>query len=374
MTSNGHITPLRAPTLDEIKQAAENIKSKSIRTPLVRLNWQGRPGVEIYLKLENLQPIASFKVRPAVNALACIPDKTELRRAGVSTSSAGNFGQGLAWACSELGIKCTVVAPDQAPETKLAEIRRRGATVIKVPYAEWWTIIESHKCPQAPKGAVFIHPGAENSVLAGNATIALEICEDLPDVDCVVVPYGSGAVATGIACGVRALEKSSRACRVLSCEPDTASPFALSKAVGEARRFENWESSFVDGCGGKAVLEEVWAVAKDTLDGGLAVPLAPIAEAIKVLCERNRVVAEGAGACPVAAAMTGMCGDAKKIVCVVSGGGLDTDNLVHILSGHGVPPVKVAGASTAETTKRAESGKRQRIFDDCVWCPKRHAS
>lgn len=277
-----------------------------------------------------------------------------------------NFGQGLAWACTEEGINCTIVAPDQAPETKCAEIRRRGATIIKVPYAEWWTVIESHKCPQAPAGAFFIHPGAENSVLAGNATVALEICEDLPDVDCIVVPYGSGAIATGIACGVRALGRDPSACQVIACEPATACPFAVSKKAGEARKFEDWQSSFVDGCGGKAVLDEVWSVAKDVLDGGCAVPLEPIAEAIKVLCERNRVVAEGAGACPVAAAMTGMCGDANKIVCVVSGGGLDTDKLVHILSGRGVPlPKKTGDDAAAQKLKEDEaegaaSPKRQR--------------
>ena len=286
-----------------------------------------------------------------------------LRKVGVCTASAGsntwlyafllyfeslrhcvgNFGQGLAWACAEERIKCTVVAPSAAPESKLAEIARRGASIIKVPYSEWWEVIESHECPQAPEGAFFIHPGAENSVLAGNATIALEICEDLPDVDCIVVPYGSGALCTGVACGVRALGHN---CRVLAAEPKTAAPFAASKIEGKAIRAKDWRSSFVDGCGGKSVLEEVWHVAEKTVDGGCAVPLPAVAQAIKVLCERNKIVAEGAGACGVAAAMTGMCGSqAKKIVCVVSGGGLDTDKLVHILQGKGVPPPGHSDAS-----------------------------
>lgn len=331
------IPELRPPTLQEIEQAARNISPKAIRTPLVRLNWQPKGDAtnapEIYLKLENLQPIGSFKVRPSVNAIANITDKEALRQAGVCTSSAGNFGQGIAWCCEEMGLKCTVVAPDQAPETKLSEIRRRGAKVIKVPYAEWWEIIKTHKCPQAPN-AHFIHPGAENSVLAGNATIALEIAQDLPDVDCIIVPWGSGAVCTGIACGIQALKWSGAPPQVFSAEPATAAPFALSKQQGKPCEFKDYTPSFVDGCGGKGVLEEIWAVGKDIVHGGFAVPLEAIADAVRVLAERNRIVAEGAGACPVAAAMTGMCGpDRKKIVCVVSGGGLDTDKLVKLLQG-----------------------------------------
>jgi threonine dehydratase len=350
---------LTVPTLADIHEAAVNIRGKAIRTPLIRLNWQGGDDdVHIYLKLESLQPISSFKVRPAANAIACIKDKNSLRRSGVCTASAGNFAQGLAWCCFEEGIPCTVVAPDHAPETKLAEIRRRGATVIKVPFSEWWEIIESHTCPQAPAGAHFIHPGAENSVLAGNATIALEIVEDLPDVDCIVVPYGSGAVCTGVASGVQALGLSHR-CKVLAAEPATAAPFALSKKRGCASKFTDWEASFVDGCGGQAVLGEVWALAEGLVAGGCAVDLPDIAEAIKVLAERNRVVAEGAGACGVAAAMGGMCGDkARRIVCVVTGAGIDTRSLVHILQGRGVPPVI--------TQAQAEKEKDQEYTNDKV--------
>ena len=336
--------PLTPPSLSDIRQAVANISTRATRTPLVRLNW--RPpnedaDVQIFLKLENLQPIGSFKVRPAANAIACIEDKRTLQSVGVCTASAGNFAQGLAWCCAEEGIPCTVLVPMQAPKTKVAEIQRRGATVIHVPFPEWWEAIVSHTCPQAPEGARFIHPGAENSVLAGNATIALEIAEALPGVDCIVAPYGSGALCTGIACGIRALGLGS--CRVLAAEPATAAPFALSKMRGKATPFEEYESSFVDGCGGKAVLEDVWRIAEHLMDGGCAVPLELIADAIRVLAERNRIVAEGAGACPVAAAMAGMCGSAKRIVCVVSGGGLDTDKLVHILQRRGVPPVAVRG-------------------------------
>lgn len=344
MASGGGSAPSRpaltAPSWERIQQAARDIADKAVRTPLVRLNWQSDvPGApEIYLKLENLQPIGSFKVRPAASAIASCPDKEALRKAGVCTASAGNFAQGLAWCCAEMGVACSVVVPDVAPETKLEAMRRRGATVQKVTYSEWWKIIESHECPQVP-GAHFIHPGAEDAVLAGNATIGYEILEDLPDVDCIVVPYGSGSVCTGVACAVKAAADKkgvAQSCRVVSVEPATAAPFALSKKMGKACKFEDFSTTFVDGCGGKAVLEEIWDLAKDVVHDGYAVPLDAIANAVRVLAERNRIIAEGAGACPVAAAMEGMCGpSAKKIVCVVSGGGLDTSKLIRILQGEG---------------------------------------
>ena len=283
-------------------------------------------------------------MRPAANAISCIKDKSRLAELGVSTASAGNFAQGLAWCCKEMSVKCTVVTPDHAPEIKLKAIRKWGATVIKVPYSEWWEIIETHHCPQAPEGAVFIHPGAENAVLAGNATIAREIVEDLPDVDCIVAPYGSGALCAGIAWGIKEMAmngfKQLDSCEVLAAEPETAAPFALSMKKGKPVQFEEWESSFVDGCGGKAVLKEIWDVASGAIGGGIAVPLKSIADAVKQLAEGNKIVAEGAGACPVAAAMSGRCGPRpKKIVCVVSGGGIDSTHLVQILEGK-VPMMK----------------------------------
>ena len=229
--------------------------------------------------------------------------------------------------------------------------------LLQVPYSEWWKIIESHECPQAPKGSVFIHPGAENAVLAGNATVAKEIVEELPDVDCIVAPYGSGALVTGIACGIKALtengHKELEACQVFAVEPDTAAPFAISKRAGRALRFEDWESSFVDGCGGKAVLEEIWEVAKDVVDGGIAVPLEDVAAAVKHLAEKNKVIAEGAGACPVAAALGGRCGpNARKIVCVVSGGGLDNQHLADCLAGK--VPKKTGGGGGGGPEARLE--------------------
>ena len=370
--------PLRAPTVASARQAAARIQSKVLRTPLVRLNWApagaagaGDDDVQIWLKLEQLQRIGSFKVRPASNAMAALAARLDggmdaVRARGVCTASAGNFGQGLAWAASEENVPCCIVAPDTVPATKLAACEAYpGTAVVQVPYADWWTVIETHQAPQAPAGALFVHPGAESACLEGNATIALEIVEDLPDVDAILVPYGSGSICTGIACVAKELRPGG-ACAVLACEPATAAPFALSKQRGAPSRFDAWAPSFVDGCGGKAVLEEVWAVAKDAVDGGLAVPLDSIARAIRVLCERNRVVAEGAGACPVAAAMDelerraradGGGGGAaspsplagkRRIACVVSGGGLDTSKLIKILQG-GCPgdgkASKTAGAA-----------------------------
>lgn len=234
-----------------------------------------------------------------------------------------------------------VVVPDNAPETKLSGIRRYGATIIKVPFSEWWTIITTHKCPQAPKNALFVHPGAETSVLAGNATIALEIIDDLPNtkIDCIFVPYGSGALCTGIACGVNAIANARpelrsrwRDCKVVAVEPESAAPFARSIKAGRAMTFNEYRSSFVDGCGGKAVLQEIWALAKDHVYDGAAVSLESVRKAIRIMVEKNRIVAEGAAGCAVAAAMSEKYRDAKNIVCVVSGGGLDTSELISILS------------------------------------------
>jgi threonine dehydratase len=291
-------------------------------------------------------------VRPAANAIRVLMNamggnKDVLQASGVCTASAGNFAQGLAWCCSEEGVPCTVIAPDHAPQSKLSEIIRRGAVVKTVPFSEWWEIIVTHRCPQAP-GAHFIHPGADNAVLAGNATIAKEILEDLPGVDCIIAPYGSGALCTGIACGVDAMGHKEK-CRVVSVEPETAAPFALSMRNGYPTPFHEYTPSFVDGCGGKGVLEEMWPLASTLIDEAQSVPLADIASAIRLLAERNKLIAEGAGACAVAAAMRGLGGisQAKKVVCVVSGAGLDTDKLVHILQGKGVP-TDVPGARKGE--------------------------
>jgi len=317
---------IEAPTLDEIRAARVRIAGSALRTPLVRLNVEDG-GREIWLKLENLQPIGSFKLRGAGNAIGLLT-KAALAR-GVYTASAGNMAQGLAWNARRLGIPCTVVVPDHAPQTKLAAIERLGATILRVPFDAWWKVIVEHRHPGVE--GTFVHPVSDSAVMAGNGTIGLEILEDLPDVRAVLVPYGGGGLSCGIASAFRALAP---AVKILACEVDTAAPLAASLAAGSPRDVD-YVPSFVDGVGAKGVLEEMWPLASRLLDGSCVVSLAATAAAVKLLVERNRVVAEGAGATSVAAALAGYGGDGK-IVCVISGGNIDASKLAIILSG-GVP-------------------------------------
>ena len=300
-----------------------------MRTPLVRL--QVDAPVEIHLKLETLQPIGSFKLRGALSAMRALsPDRL---REGVYTASAGNMAQGLAWAAREMGVPCRILAPDHAPQTKLDAIARLGATVKRVPFADWWRAIVEHEV--AGERGTFIHPGADANVMAGNGTIGLEIVEDLPDVDAILVPYGSGGLACGIACAARALRPE---VKVFACELEGRAPFAASLAAGRPVSIE-YTASFVDGIGGKSVLDEIWPLARLVLSGSLAVSLEQVAAAIRLLVERTRVVAEGAGAASVAAALNGATGaldpasGIRRVACVVSGGNIDTAKLATILGG-----------------------------------------
>lgn len=315
--------PLEPIPLEAIRQAQARLKGAVLRTPLVRLNVDGAPA-EIHLKLENLQPIGSFKLRGAGNAMAQI-DPEDLAK-GVYTASAGNMAQGVAWNARRLGVPCTVVVPDHAPETKLAAIERLGAEVIKVPFERWWQVIVEHRF-EGLEGR-FIHPVSDPAVMAGNGTIGLEILEDLPEVDAVVIPYGGGGLSCGIASGLRALKPE---VRVYACEVATAAPLAASLAAGRPVEID-YRPSFVDGIGGRSVLAEMWPLASRLLDDSLVVEVEAVAAAVRTLVERNRVVAEGAGAAPVAAALAGMAGQGK-VVCVVSGGNIDTAKLVKILQG-----------------------------------------
>jgi len=277
---------VREVTVAEAREAQENLRSGSacLRTPLVRLNWEapvGSPaeGVEIYLKLENLQPVVgSFKLRGAGNACAKLgASPEEVRRRGVVTASMGNMAQGLAANARRIGAKCTAVVPEgMAAGTKLEAIERLGASVVKVPFDEWWQIIETGQCPQCPEG-FFVHPVADQTVMAGNSTVALEILEDLPDVDAILVPYGGGALSCGIGSVVRALRPG---CAVFGIEPETASPLSRSFHAGSAQAVD-YEASFVDGCGGKSVLLAMWPLARQVLAGGLVVPLAAVCDAIR---------------------------------------------------------------------------------------------
>ena len=308
-----------------IEEARERIKGKVLRTPLVRLNVDGP--ADIFLKLENLQPTGSFKVRGAINAIALAgPDA---RKRGVYTCSAGNMAQALAWQARQNKIPCTVIVPDNAPETKLEAIRRFGAKIIQASFDEVWKVVVTHRYPPLD-GSVFVHPFADIRMMAGNGTAGLEVLEDLPDAESVVIPFGGGGLSVGIASAIRAKSPQTR---IYAVEPETAAPLSASFAAGSAQEI-NRTPSFVDGIGGKSVLPEMWERAR-TLLLPLVVSLSEIAAAIKLLIERNRIVAEGAGAASVAAATTGRAGSGK-IVCIVSGGNIDSSKLVKILAG-GIP-------------------------------------
>jgi threonine dehydratase len=316
--------PLQPIPPQEFEAARRRIAGTATRTPLVRLYVDAPGTCEIHLKLETLQPIGSFKIRGALNAMRALPP--EKLAGGVYTASAGNMAQGLAWAARELGVPCSIVAPDHAPRTKLAAIERLGATVRLIPFADWWGAILEHNVPG--ERGTFIHPGADPMVMAGNGTIALEILEDLPDAGAILVPYGSGGLACGIACAAHAIRPG---IPVYAAELEGRAPFAASLAAGRPVAID-YTASFVDGMGGKSVLEEMWPLAKDSLAGSLRATLRQVADAVKLLVERAHAVAEGAGAAPVAAALGNDIG-VRKIVCVVSGGNIDTQKLMTILAG-----------------------------------------
>ena len=312
--------PIDAPSIADIRAAAQRIRGTAIRTPLLRL-WVDSPA-EIYLKLENLQPIGSFKIRGAANAVALL-SKEQLAK-GVYTASAGNMAQGLAWAARAAGVSCSVVVPDSAPRAKLDAMARLGARAIPVPYDDWWRTLAEHGDPKMTE--TFVHPVAHTNVIAGNGTIGLEIVEDLPDVDTILVPFGGGGLSTGIAAAVGAIAP---AVRVLGCEVETATPLT---AALEAKRPVQVERtpSFVDGIGGKGVLPEMWPLVSGLLAGSAVVSLDEVRGAIRALSTRAHVVAEGAGAASVAAALKGL-GGGGKVVCVVSGGNIDATVLAEIL-------------------------------------------
>jgi threonine dehydratase len=309
--------------IEDIQAARARLAGSAIRTPLVRLNLDEAPA-EIYLKLENLQPIGSFKLRGAGNAMA-LASKESLA-SGVWTASAGNMAQGVAWNARRLGVPCTVVVPDHAPEAKLSAITRLGGVIFKIPFAQWWQIIVTHKF-EGMEG-LFVHPVSDPQVMAGNGTIGLEILEDLPEVDSIVVPFGGGGLSCGIASAIRALKPNTK---VFACEAETAAPLAPSLAAGSMQEV-TYTPSFVDGIGSSSPLPDMWPLVSRLLDGSIVMSLAEIAAALKLLIERNRVVAEGAGASSVAAALSGNAGRGK-VVAVVSGGNIDSMKLVKVLKG-----------------------------------------
>ena len=310
--------PVGCPDLRAIREARQAIAGSAIRTPLVRLN---APEIqaEIYLKLENLQPIGSFKIRGAANAMAHM-SADDLRK-GVVTASAGNMAQGVAWRARELNIPCTVIAPESAPETKIRAIERLGARILKVPYDAWWRAFEE-RCYPGVEGA-FIHAFDDPNVMAGNGTIGLEILEDLAEVEMVVIPWGGGGLACGIASAIRELKPATK---IFAAEVATAAPLTASWQAGSPQIIEP-QRSFVDGIGSKSVFPQMFERARRLLDGVLVAEVEQVASALCLMAERNRIIAEGAGATPVACVM----GHVKtKIVCIVSGGNIDLTKLAEI--------------------------------------------
>ena len=279
---------------------------------------------EIFLKLETIQPIGSFKLRGAYNAAR--RSDPELVRAGLITASAGNMGQGVAWAAKELGVPCTVVVPDYAPETKVSAMERLGADVVKKPFDEWWEALEESRLESVE--GLFLHPVENEQVMAGNGTIGLEILEDLPDPDLVLIPFGGGGLTTGIASAIKAERPETK---VYCVEQDTAAPLNATLEAGSMQAID-YQVSFVDGAGAKALLPRMWALVEPLIDGAHRVSLDEVAGAIRILAQRVRVIAEGAGALAPAAALSGRAGEGK-IVCVVSGGNIDFPVLSRILAG-----------------------------------------
>jgi threonine dehydratase len=308
--------------LAEIEAARERIADLAVRTPLVRLSVDAP--CELYCKLELLQPINSFKIRGAGNAIrAASPAQ---REAGLLTASAGNMAQGVAWVARQLGLSATIVVPEHAPQTKVAAIERLGGRVLRVPYDEWWQAIVTSEIPGHT--GLFVHPVADPAVMAGNGTIGLEILEDLPDVDTVVIPVGGGGLATGIATAIKARRPQAR---IVTAEPATGAALHAALSAGEPTDVD-YETSFVDGSGSRRVLDAMWSRLRPLVDEALSVPIADTAGAVRTLAERLRVIAEGAGALATAAALSGAAGSGK-IVAIVSGGNINLPTLARILDG-----------------------------------------
>jgi len=314
--------PVRPVTLQEMRAARERIKGLITRTPLIQLR-HGMDAPEIWLKLENLQPINAFKIRGAANAVALLTD--EERAKGVWTISAGNAGQGVAFAARELGIPCTVVAIETAPETKIERMRNLGAKIVKAPFDACWRAMDERAFPGVE--GTFVHPFDDHNFIAGNASLGFEILEDLPSVRTVITAIGGGGLVSGVGSAIRALAPH---VRILGAEPETAAPGALSFEKGSAQQFEGWEASFVDGAGGKSIFPRMWERMQGIVDGSIVVTLDEVKRAMRLIAEKTRVIAEGAGALAVAAALSGRAGEGP-IVAVISGGNIDLKKFAELV-------------------------------------------
>jgi threonine dehydratase len=314
---------VRPIALSEIRDAQKRIAGTIVRTPLIRLDLgSGLPDVR--LKLENLQPISAYKLRGAANAVAMLSDAE--RRRGVWTISAGNAGQGVAYAAKAAGVPCTVVAIETAPAAKLDRMRALGAKLVLVSYARAWQALEDRSYPGV--AGTFIHPFDDHNFIAGHATMGLEILEDAPDAAAIIMAIGGGGLITGVASAAKALQPQ---IKVWGAEPETAAPAARSFASGSAQEFPEWTATFVDGAGGKSVFPRMWERMQPVVDGVIVVTLDEVKRAMRLMAERARVIAEGAGALALAAALTGKAGKGP-LVAVVSGGNIDLAKFFELIA------------------------------------------
>ncbi len=316
------LDPIRPISVEEIRAARDRIAGTIVRTPLVRLEL-GPGAPDIRLKLETLQPINAYKLRGAANAVAMLSDAE--RRRGVWTISAGNAGQGVAYAARQAGVPCTVVAIESAPTAKLERMRALGARLVLVSHEVAWKALDEHAYPGVE--GTFIHPFDDHDFIVGHGTMGLEILEDVPEVTAVIAAIGGGGLITGVGSAIKALKPGTR---VFGAEPATAAPLALSLERGAPQLFADWTPSFVDGAGGRSVFPRMWERMKPVVDGCIVVSLNETKEAMRLMAEKGRIIAEGAGALSVAAALTGKAGRGP-IVAIVSGGNIDLENFAQLI-------------------------------------------
>lgn len=316
------LPPIRPITLAEIEAARERIRGTVLRTPLVKLDL-GPGAPDVRLKLENLQPTNAYKIRGAANAVAMLDEVA--RTKGVWTISAGNAGQGVAYAARAAGVPASVVTIDTAPATKVERMQALGANLVMTPFDVCWRALEEHAFPGMD--GTLVHPFDDHNFIAGHGSMGLEILEDCPDVETVICAIGGGGLIAGVGAAIKAKRPE---VKVIGAEPETAAPWALSLEQGHASEFGAWRSSFVDGAGGRSVIPRMWERMRPVTDGGIVVTLDEVRRAMKLMAEKARVVAEGAGALPLAAALTGKAGKGP-IVCVVSGGNVDLKTFCELI-------------------------------------------
>jgi threonine dehydratase len=309
--------------LAEIREARKRIATTIVRTPLIRLEL-GPDFPDIRLKLENLQPINAYKLRGAANAVAMLSESERMR--GVWTISAGNAGQGVAYAARQAGVPCTVVVIETAPESKIERMRMLGAKLIPVPYDVAWKALDARSFPGAD--GTFVHPFDDHNFITGHGTMGLEILEDAPDTGAVIASIGGGGLIVGVGSAIKAIRPD---VKIWGVEPETAAPAALSFAKGSPQVFENFTQSFVDGAGGRSVFPRMWERMKPVVDGYLVVSLEETRKAMRLMGEKVRIISEGAGAMPLAAALTGKIGKGP-IVAIVSGGNIDLKKFCELIA------------------------------------------